>query len=146
MSRLACMAAVLFLALLALSGCVPDRGPTMRPGEDCLSCHGAGTGAEIGPAWSVAGTVFDGTFAEQEAGLRGAILRLTDSNGRKLSLETNAGGNFYSAEALAFQLQSACLERGSKVYCMLKEVPQGSCNTCHAAQPRWTAPGRLVAP
>ena len=75
-----------------------------------------------------------------------AVIRVVDDHGRELALETNAAGNFYSAEALAFPLQRACVERAGKVYCMRREVPSGSCNSCHSVAPRWTAPGKLVAP
>ena len=55
--------ACIALLITALTACgIPERGPLMSAGEDCLSCHGSGTGLEQGPTWSVAGTVFD-TFS-----------------------------------------------------------------------------------
>jgi hypothetical protein len=133
--------------IAALTACgIPDRGPEMRPGENCQGCHGSGTGLEQGRTWSVAGTVFDSFSAGPEEGVGGAEVRLTDRNGRELSLTSNHAGNFYSAEALAFPLQRACVERNGEVFCMRREVPDGACNNCHNAPPTWGAPGRIRSP
>ncbi|SRR5258705_7702785 len=138
-----------FIALLiaALTACgIPEHGPMMRAGEDCLSCHGLGTGLEKGQTWSVAGTVFGSFSAGPGEGVLGAVVRLTDKNGRELSLFSNSAGNFYSAEPLAFPLQRACVQRNGEVFCMRRDVPDGSCNTCHNNPPMWAAPGRVLAP
>ena len=104
--------ACIALLITALTACgIPERGPEMRAGEDCLSCHGSGTGLEQGRTWSVAGTAFNSFSAGPEEGVGGVEVRLTDKNGRELSLTSNRAGNFYSAEPLAFPLQRACVER-----------------------------------
>jgi hypothetical protein len=135
------------LSIAALAACgVPDRGPEMRPGENCLGCHGAGTGLEQARTWSVAGTAFDSFSAGLDEGVGGVEVRLTDKNGRKLALTSNQAGNFYSAEPLAFPLQRACVERNGEVLCMRRDVPDGSCNSCHNDPPAWAAPGRIRSP
>jgi len=138
--------ACIALLITALTACgIPERGPLMRAGEDCLSCHGAGTGLEEGKAWSVAGTAFDSFSADAE-GAGGVEVRLTDKNGRQLSLTSNEAGNSYSPKSLSFPLQKACVERNGDVFCMLRDVPDGSCNSCHNRPPTWGAPGRVRAP
>lgn len=77
--------------LLLSSACVPDDGPLMSPGEDCLECHGAGEG----PSWNAAGTW------QRE----GQTVRIVDANGRSFSLRTNQVGNFYTAEKLAYPIR-----------------------------------------
>ena len=136
---------VLLIGALTVCG-IPERGPLMRAGEDCLSCHGAGTGLEEGKPWSVAGTAFDSFSAGSEEGVGGAEVRLMDKNGRKLSLTSNRAGNFYSAESLEFPLQQACVERSGEMFCMRQAVPHGSCNSCHNDPPMWGAPGRVRSP
>ena len=139
--------ACIALLITALTACgIPERGPLMSAGEDCLSCHGSATGLEQGPTWSVAGTVFDTFSAASEEGVGGAEVRLTDKNGRELSLTSNHAGNFYTAEPLAFPLQRACVERNGEVFCMRRDVPDGSCNSCHNIPAMWAAPGRVRSP
>jgi hypothetical protein len=139
--------ACIALLITALTACgMSERGPLMSAGEDCRSCHGAGTGLEEGPNWSVAGTVFDSFSAGPQEGVGGVEVRLTDKNGRELSLTSNSAGNFYTAERLAFPLQRACVERNGEVFCMRRDVPDGSCNSCHNVPATWAAPGRLLSP
>ena len=139
--------AYIVLLITALTACgIPERGPLMRAGEDCLSCHGAGTGLEQGRTWSVAGTAFDSFSAGPEEGVGGVEVRLTDKNGRELSLTSNRAGNFYTAEPLEFPLRRACVERNGEVFCMRREVPDGSCNSCHNIPAMWAAPGRVRSP
>ena len=139
--------ALIALLIAALTACgVPERGPEMRAGEDCLSCHGLGTGLEQGQTWTVAGTAFNSFSAASHEGVGGAEVRLTDKNGRQLSLTSNRVGNFYTAEPLAFPLQKACVERNGEVFCMRRDVPDGSCNSCHNDPPMWAAPGRVRSP
>jgi hypothetical protein len=71
---------------------------------------------------------------------------LTDKNGRSLTLTTNPAGNLYTAEPLALPLQEASIERSGEVYCMLRDIPDGSCNACHSTTPRWAAPGTPRSP
>ena len=89
MSRRAAGAAL----ALALAGCVSEEGPMMKPGSDCMECHGGGE--EEARPWTVAGTI---------AGVRGAHITITDANGWSFTLRSNDAGNFYTAEPVAFPL------------------------------------------
>ena len=121
------MSRAALLLVLAAAACVPEHGPTMRPGEDCISCHGGGTGAEPAKAWTLAGTVYPALDAEPEAGLEGAQVEVTDANEVSFTLRTNLSGNFYSSEALAFPLKRLCIAYGGDERCMTQAAQNGSC-------------------
>jgi hypothetical protein len=130
------------VAALGLAACgVPEHGPQMRPGEDCLDCHD-GRRAQ---SWTVAGTLFDSPQASPDAGIEGADVLVTDSAGRMLTLRTNGAGNFYTAEPLTFPLRVEVQGHGTDVG-MSMEAPSGSCNVCHTEPPENEAPGRLFLP
>jgi hypothetical protein len=66
-----------------------EQGPTHRPGQPCLTCHGGqGPGS---PELSVGGTVYETQAAMQW--LEGAIVTLTDAKGMIKELTTNRTGN-----------------------------------------------------
>ena len=139
--------------LLALCACVPENGPLMRPGEDCLACHGGqgtlpfGERTRHAKAWTVAGTVFetDANAQFEGAGIEGAEVQITDAAGWSFSLRTNLAGNFYTREGVQFQLH-VCVAHGSARRCMESPSATGGCNGCHglavtgAPQPPLTAP------
>lgn len=81
------------LAALLLAACIPEEGPMMDPGHDCLECHGAGEG----PAWSAAGTFESG----------GAHVWIRDAAGRSFTVRTNQAGSFYTAESIVYPLTVA---------------------------------------
>ena len=75
----------------ALGGERGSPGPTHRPGQPCLTCHGGS-----GPAaaqFSVAGTAYK--VKGQPDPLVGATVSMTDVRGSKRALKTNSVGNFY---------------------------------------------------
>jgi hypothetical protein len=96
------------LALLALAaGCIGttpqeeaaaalgddpgEEGPTHRPGQPCLVCHGADyTPGEA--VFVLAGTVY--REAEDAAGLEGAEVEVTDDSGDTFLVRSNRAGNF----------------------------------------------------
>jgi hypothetical protein len=134
---------ILVLAAVAaslLAGCVPEEGPLMQPGSDCMECHGRGGGDEEAPPWTVAGTVFSSQDAAA-GGVRGVAIQLTDATGRVVTLHSNQAGNFYLADGLRFPLRVA-LERGGITHPMAAAVQDGSCNRCHST----SGEGRLAAP
>jgi hypothetical protein len=149
------------VAAMLSAACVPEDGPLMSPGEDCLECHGGGRegggddgdGAlhvwerssldDDGPRWSAAGTVFRSRTSGTGDGVRGARVHLTDANGRELTLHSNQAGNFYTAERLRFPLR-ASIEVGGVTKEMEPFVEYGGCNDCHALPPQDDAPGRLA--
>ena len=125
------------LPLLAvlLCACVPDNGPLMRPGEDCMACHGE-SGGSLPPGerrrhakdWTVAGTVFD--QANPAAGIEGAEIAITDANGFHFTLTSNEAGNFYVRNDVTLPL-NACVSRNGTTVCQQSPVTSGSCNSCH---------------
>jgi hypothetical protein len=124
------------LALLLSAGCIPEEGPMMAPGEDCMRCHGGGEG-EGARAWTVAGTVYPSeTTEDPDAGVRGATISISDANGKSFDLRSNDAGNFYTAESLAFPIAVAVNGEW-----MEPPPPDGRCNRCH----RLGVEGRLSA-
>lgn len=112
---------------LALSGCGDEGSATMRPGEDCLSCHSSGENA-----FTLAGTVFGESSAAASTGLSGVTVTITDKNGTKVTLTSNAAGNFYTSRALAFPVNVE-VQSGTAVAQMFSAADRGGCNGCHAA-------------
>jgi hypothetical protein len=138
----------LALALALSFACTPENGPLMRPGEDCLFCHGGDGGSGNGErereakTWTIAGTVYPSSSAPSGAGVLGALVHVTDAKGFSFTLRTNEAGNFYSAESVAFPL-SVTVGQGGAVQPMAEGVAIGACNLCHTVPP---ASGPLPAP
>lgn len=115
MTRASALAAL----LLATAACIPEEGPMMEPGSDCLECHGGGGGEESGPRWTLAGT-WSG---------RGHRLAFRDAAGKAFTLTSNQAGNFWTAERLTFPVKVS-VDGG-------QDMPGGvtaasaSCNRCH---------------
>jgi hypothetical protein len=139
------------LALALAAACIPEKGPLMRPGENCLECHGGsalpgepGTIADPEDArrWTIAGTVFPSVNAAPGDGVEGAQVHVRDASGRSFTLETNRAGNFYSAERVQFPLRVSVEHRGVD-RAMELDVPYGGCNACHRQPPSQDAPGRI---
>jgi hypothetical protein len=124
------MRRLVVVAALA-AACVPEQGPMMDRGEDCLDCHARGEA----PTWTAAGTWEGG----------GKHVWIQDAIGRSFTIRTNQGGNFYTAEALVYPLTVAidgeamphpvpdpstpagfCLDTGR---CCAERVC--GCNDCH---------------
>lgn len=105
------------IAAVLVAACVPDEGPLMTPGQDCLGCHDGGGEAR---RWTVAGTW-----------RRGAHVVVTDANGRSVTMTGNKVGNFYTAEALTFPIRVAVDGREMALSSSGKNVTYGGCNLCH---------------
>lgn len=56
--------------------------PEHRPGQPCLTCHD----------FAIAGTVF--LYADDEVGVSGALVTITDDAGHQFTAPTNRTGNF----------------------------------------------------
>lgn len=153
------MKAVVALAvfLFGLSGCgecdVPAtfslgadevRGPTMRPGQNCLRCHSA-SGAAATKPFSFGGTIFPSLNASACEGLSGVTIRVTDAKGKTVTVVSNEVGNFWSAEPLEppFSMEA---ERNGKVRKMPVTAPTGGCALCHSWPDAVSASGRIRAP
>jgi hypothetical protein len=145
----------------ALLACVPEEGPLMRPGEDCVRCHRGNAGAlgptagraaargdgeddDDGPPWTAAGTLY-ASATGPASGVEGGHVTLTDASGRTIRLRTNQAGNFYTAESLAFPVRATVEVNGATV-AMLAPVTYGGCNACHGLPAAGDAPGRLAGP
>ena len=68
-----------------------EEGPTHRPGQPCLACHGEDY-TPGGQVFAVAGTVY--LHAGDTRGLEGAEVEVTDADGSVFSAHTNRTGNF----------------------------------------------------
>jgi hypothetical protein len=115
MTRAATLVALLFTALLLTSAaCIPEEGPMMEPGSNCMECH---DGSE-GRTWTVAGT-WSG---------QGRQVVIVDAAGKSFSLHTNQAGNFWSSEPITYPLRVSV--DGSAMPSAVT-TGGGSCNTCH---------------
>lgn len=118
------MKRALVLAALVGWGCIPEEGPLMEPGRDCLECHGGGGGGgeeeEDARAWTVAGTM----------GHQGSRIVINDATGWTFTLHAAKNGNFYTAETVRFPLTVSV--DGEP---MEAPVTYGGCNRngCHAS-------------
>ena len=119
-------------------------GALMKPGDNCRSCHGATSSPyPEAPAWSVAGTVYEGP--DSDDGAQGVTVRVIDAAGKTVELETNGVGNFYTGEALEVPLHVE-LEHDGVTVAMPVPPPSGGCNACHSQPTIGGAPGRLYVP
>lgn len=106
-------------ALLLLSGCIPEQGPMMEPGSNCLECHGGQGGEEQGPTWTFAGTLPQ--FARQP-------LEIVDANGKAFTRPINQVGNFWTKEPVVFPLR---VSAAGQAMPDPVQASGASCNSCH---------------
>ena len=133
--------AAVTLCLVALGCGIPEHGPMMEPGQDCLACHGADSKRH----WTAAGTVFPTPDAKLDEGLQGVEVSLTDSKNRTIRMTTNGAGNFYTAETLFFPVNVAIKFKDVEMK-MADRPPQGACNSCHTGPSGPTGIGRIHVP
>jgi hypothetical protein len=126
-----------------------DHGSSlMHPGGECISCH---VDQGEGPQFAIAGTVMGATNDDTNCnGVSGISVEITDKNGQKTILTTNAAGNFHTDEDgkgvnIAFPVTAKVIANG-KERAMTTPQSSGDCNTCHGAVGSSGAPGRLVVP
>jgi hypothetical protein len=107
------------------------NGPTHRPGQPCLVCHGGlGPGQ---PDFSVGGTIYrsqTGTVA-----IQGAVVTLTDAQGTVHALTTNRTGNFYvnaSDWVPSYPMLVSVSDSDTKIDMKTQVGRDGSCATCHS--------------
>jgi len=119
-------------------------GPTMRPGEACISCHSSSGG----PSLAVAGTVYPTAHEPDDcngAGNADAVVVITDANGQEHMLSVNQAGNFTLSDTLALPY-TAKVVVGSASRAMGSSKSTGDCNSCHTQSGSNGAPGRIVLP
>lgn len=105
-------------------------GPSMRPGSNCLRCH-AKDGIASNKPFSFGGTILRARDSEPCDGVAGVTIRVTDSEGRAVSVVSNVVGNFWSAERLVPPLRVQASRDGRTVV-MPVETPTGGCALCHS--------------
>lgn len=114
----------------------------MQPGQACIACHGQGEG----PQFEVAGTVFAGQHEQNGCfGSAGAQVVVSDADGRTLTLETNAAGNFSYRGPLTLPIHAEVRHQGA-TRAMAAAVPSGDCNACHTENGTQGSPGRILLP
>lgn len=135
-------------AVIAIACSGGDDPKAMRNlGEECVSCHRAGAKAAEWP-FTAGGTIYRTADEPASPGLGGVAIVLTDSAGKVVRLRSNAAGNFFTREALAFPVAVEVRRDGSDLARSVRAGPcsTGACNDCHANPPKAGAPGRLFAP
>ena len=117
--------AALLLGLFTVAACGEEEeeegSATMRPGDDCLACHGFGA----------AGTVYASTSALAGDGISGVTVRITDGIGRVVTRTSNSAGNFYTSQSLVPPLLVAVTSGGTTR--TMADAPSGACNACHGS-------------
>lgn len=148
------MVAVLFMATVSAS-CVDPvhsddvaalggevsgvrEGPTHRPGQPCLVCHGSkGPGS---PEFEIAGTIYE--TPGDSAPVEGVELIITDATGKQIPMAaSNRAGNFYLEKdrqtvyyPLTVVLSSPLINPGGSSHTKEMVTPigrNGGCAFCH---------------
>jgi hypothetical protein len=105
-------------------------GPTHRPGQPCLVCHGgSGPGS---PEFSVAGTVYK--YTDTLESLQGADVVVTDANGASRTFTTNQTGNFYVGKKdwdPVFPLHVKVNYKSLSIEMQTHVGRDGACASCH---------------
>lgn len=121
-----------------------EDGPTHRPGQRCLACHGA----DYSPGdavFVVAGTVYRRVGDADTAGLSGAEVELSDDAGEVFTVITNQAGNFMMSvgegdedegwvglpRAPVFPLKAVVRYRGEEQEMRNVIQREGACAACH---------------
>ena len=113
-------------------------GPTHRPGQPCLTCHG---GDGPGPDFAVAGTVYE--TRNGTAPLPSVTVLLRDATGTTRATLTNSAGNFYitSREWSPAYPMYAELHYGDLTATMVTRIGRnGGCAECHRSGGQTTMP------
>lgn len=121
-----------------------EESPLMYPGRDCITCHAKGEG----PRYVSAGTVYAGIDERNDDfGVEGVTVQLTDAKGTVSTMVTNAAGNFMSAKrgTIARPYTAKVIYKGAE-NAMASPQSNGNCMLCHSAAGSGGAPGRIVAP
>jgi hypothetical protein len=106
-----------------------STGPTHRPGQPCLACHGgSGPGKQ---QFAFGGTVYK---EDKEDGFPGVDVQLTDASGAVRHVTTNEVGNFYLSHDdwepiypvhVSISIQDVKADMGTHI------GRDGSCASCH---------------
>ena len=121
-----------------------EESPLMYPGRDCISCHAKGEG----PQYISAGTVYTEIDEKNDDfGVEGVTVQLTDNKGKIVKMVTNAAGNFMLSKrtVLAMPYTAKIIYKGAENE-MASPQSNGNCMICHSAAGSGGAPGRIVTP
>jgi hypothetical protein len=118
------------------------KGPTHRPGQPCLTCHGGEGPSSLVMAFG--GTVY--AHATGTAPAVGATVRVAAADQRTFETSTNAAGNFWIPERLFSPIfpanTSVTLGQVSRIMRTTMRL-DGSCNGCHAGTESAGSPGHV---
>ncbi len=128
----------------ALGGEAPGvgPGPTHRPGQPCLVCHGG-----QGPAsfqMSLGGTVYD--TQGQSAPAEGVQVQIEDITGASVTATTNSAGNFFvplDQWQPKFPLLMQVSRGGVTQQMLTYSSREGSCAGCHSNPSGPRSPGPI---
>jgi len=124
-----------------------DRGTSlMHPGGDCIDCHER---EDEGPTFSAAGTVH--LAFDDETDCRGVPDVLVELIGPDDEVfyanETNSAGNFSTTTSLTGHTPyTVRLTYAGRTRSMTTPQTDGACMSCHTAEGKNDAPGRIVVP
>jgi hypothetical protein len=111
-------------------------GPTHRPGQPCLVCHGGSGPASL--EFAVAGTVYQAQSGAVVPQI-GATVSVVDTNGVQASAGTNGAGNFWVLESQwtpTFPVHVLSVAYADLSNPMFTHIGRdGSCATCHSDPP-----------
>jgi mono/diheme cytochrome c family protein len=114
------------------------HGSTMRPGDNCQSCHG----------FKIAGTVYatehESLFCDG-VNVTGATIVITGATGIVTTIPVNNVGNFNSSTTIALPFRAKVVYSGGERDMMTPQMI-GACNSCHTADGANAAPGRIELP
>ena len=116
------------------------NGASMRPGNDCTSCH----------SFKIAGTIYP-TLNEPNncngTSANGLKVVITGADGATLTLTPNStSGNFYSNTTVKTPYSAKITNSAGGSRTMDMKQSMGACNFCHGPTGANGAPGRIIAP
>ncbi|HEX4334275.1 MAG TPA: hypothetical protein VH062_00090 [Polyangiaceae bacterium] len=120
------------------------QGPTHRPGQPCLTCHGGEGPGDLEMA-------FGGTlYAQQDSDApgAGAVVRLLDSKNHTYDVTANCVGNFWvprGAFASVYPVTAVATVQGFSRVMTTEMHRDGSCADCHVNPASAASPGHLWA-
>ncbi len=148
----------------AVQGDYDDGDEEHRPGQPCLLCHGPGHIGSLpgNRRLEIAGTVFGFVDDNENAGVEGVTVTVTDATGFEFSAITNRTGNFmFEVDSGRSDVSgsddgqvdlpreptyplSVSIEADGEVQTMKTKIwRNGSCAHCHGTSPSATSVGRV---
>jgi hypothetical protein len=123
--------------------------PGMHPGMACNACHQQLGGPNLRLAGTVYATLHDPDDCEGKGPPPNLDVIVVDSNQRTYTMRVNGAGNFFDVPGGGAPPKApfrARVTNGAQTRVMNGTVTSGDCNSCHTAQGRNGAPGRILAP